>query len=216
MANKKIQFDLVFTANTAEAKRQMKDLQNTLKDLGSGSKLDVSKGISSEILNASKAASELRTHLQAATNADTGRLNMNALERSLQSAGKSLKSYASELIKLGPEGTQSLNQIANAISNAEKPTLRLNDALDKMWLTMKNTARWQISTTALNTMTGAIQSAYDYAQRLNRSLNDIRIVTNRSVQDMADFAKQANRVAQALSATTTEYTNASLIFTAIS
>jgi hypothetical protein len=41
--------------------------------------------------------------------------------------------------------------------------LRLNEALDKMWVAMKNTARWQISTSALNAVTGAISSAYDYA-----------------------------------------------------
>jgi TP901 family phage tail tape measure protein len=59
---------------------------------------------------------------------------------------------------------------------------------------------------------GALQSAYGYAQDLNGSLNDIRIVTGASADKMADFAKEANKAAKALSTTTNEYAKASLIF----
>jgi TP901 family phage tail tape measure protein len=47
---------------------------------------------------------------------------------------------------------------------------------------------------------------------LNESLNNIRIVTGASKDEMATFAKEANKAAKALSTTTTEYTNASLIY----
>jgi hypothetical protein len=77
---------------------------------------------------------------------------------------------------------------------------------------MKNTARWQLSSTALHAFIGAISSAFNYAEDLNESLNNIRIVTGKSVEEMAKFAKEANKAAKALSTTTTEYTNASLIF----
>jgi hypothetical protein len=43
--------------------------------------------------------------------------------------------------------------------------------------TLANTARWQISSSILHGFMGAIQSAYGYAQDLNKSLNNIRIVT---------------------------------------
>jgi TP901 family phage tail tape measure protein len=59
---------------------------------------------------------------------------------------------------------------------------------------------------------GALQTAYGYSQDLNRSLNDIRIVTGYSADKMADFAERANKAAQALSTTTTAYTDAALIF----
>jgi hypothetical protein len=42
---------------------------------------------------------------------------------------------------------------------------------------LKNTARWQISSSILHGFIGSIQSAYGYAQNLNESLNNIRIVT---------------------------------------
>jgi hypothetical protein len=38
---------------------------------------------------------------------------------------------------------------------------------------MKNTMRWQLSTTALRAFTGAISDAYSYAQDLNESLTSI-------------------------------------------
>ena len=59
---------------------------------------------------------------------------------------------------------------------------------------------------------GAIQGAYSYAQNLDESLTNIAIVTGRSRDEMADFAEQANKSAQALSTTTTAYTDAALIY----
>jgi predicted acetyltransferase len=46
-----------------------------------------------------------------------------------------------------------------------------------MWTSLKNTARWQISSSVLHGFTGALYSAYGYAEDLNESLNNIRIVT---------------------------------------
>ncbi len=59
---------------------------------------------------------------------------------------------------------------------------------------------------------GAIQGAYGYAQDLNKSLNSIRIVSGQSAKEMAAFANQANKSAQALSTSTLAYTDAALIF----
>jgi hypothetical protein len=59
---------------------------------------------------------------------------------------------------------------------------------------------------------GAIQGAYGYAQDLNESLTNIAIVTGRSTDQMAAFAEQANKSAQALSVSTTAYTDAALIY----
>ena len=64
----------------------------------------------------------------------------------------------------------------------------------------------------MNTFTGSVQKAYGYVKNLDKSLNDIRIVSNHSAKDMAEFAVQANKAAAALGATTLDYTNASLIF----
>jgi hypothetical protein len=49
--------------------------------------------------------------------------------------------------------------------------------MQEFMITLKNTARWQISSSILHGFMGAIQNAYNYAQDLNQSLNNIRIVT---------------------------------------
>jgi hypothetical protein len=102
--------------------------------------------------------------------------------------------------------------LAQSVAKAEIPIRRSNAALTEMWTTLKNTARWQISSSILHGFMGAVQSAYGYAQDLNSSLNNIRIVTGQNTEQMARFAEEANKAARALSATTTDYTNASLIY----
>jgi hypothetical protein len=51
-----------------------------------------------------------------------------------------------------------------------------------------------------------------YAKELDKSLTDIRIVTGKSADEMAKFAKSANVAAKELSTTTTKYAEASLIY----
>jgi hypothetical protein len=60
------------------------------------------------------------------------------------------------------------------------PLRKTNAMVDKLWQSLKNTFTWQISSSALNAFTGAISGAYGYAKNLNKSLNDIRIVTGYS------------------------------------
>jgi TP901 family phage tail tape measure protein len=49
-------------------------------------------------------------------------------------------------------------------------------------------------------------------ETIGTSLNDIRIVTGKSADEMANFAVQANNAAKELGKTTTDYTNAALIY----
>jgi hypothetical protein len=113
---------------------------------------------------------------------------------------------------MGPEGEKAFEQFSYAIQGAEIPLRRTGKLANELWTTLKNTMRWQLSASIIQGFTGALQKAYGYAQDLNESLNNIRIVTNASVEDMARFAIEANKSAKALSTTTTEYTNASLIY----
>jgi len=55
--------------------------------------------------------------------------------------------------------------------------LRINKLAANLWDSLKRTAKWQISSSAIHAVMGAVQSAYGYAKDLNESLNNIRIVT---------------------------------------
>ena len=204
---------LAFTADTKAAKAQLQDLQNQLTNISTGTSFSA-KGlpITNEIQKGMDAAAQLKVLLEDATNVNTGKLDLTKFESSLRMGQISLKDLAGDLKALGPEGTKAFSELAVAVNNAETPIISMNTHMQEFFTTLKNTARWQISSSILHGFMGALQSAYGYAQNLNESLNNIRIVTGYSSDQMADFAREANNAAKALSTTTTEYTNASLIY----
>jgi hypothetical protein len=59
---------------------------------------------------------------------------------------------------------------------------------------------------------GAFQSAVSHIEDLDKSLNSIQIVSGKSAKEMASFAKVSQEAAKALSTTTKEYADASLIY----
>ena len=150
--------------------------------------------------------------MRTAFNQDTGKLDLMAFDNSLKASGKTLDDYANSLMSIGADGQAAFLNVATAIQRAELPILRTSKLFDQLWITMKNTMRWQLTSTALNSFVGTLETAYGYAQDLNESLTNIRIVTENSAEEMANFAKQANEAAKALSTTTTDYTDAALIY----
>lgn len=205
--------NLAFTADTAQAKQQLQSLQTSLNSLINNTASNNQQlGISKELQESISLANSLKVVLQQATNSSTGKLDLGQFNQQLKQSGTTLGDYENALTSLGAEGQEAFMNLASAIITAEMPLKRTNHLVDSMWVTLKNTVKWQISSSALNAFTGTIQSAYGYAQDLNESLNNIRIVTGQSTEQMADFAKEANKAAKALSTTTTEYTNASLIY----
>jgi hypothetical protein len=209
---KQLNVNLSFTADTEQAKAKIIDLQKSLSDIAKLPGKNGSLFDDSSLKAASNAALELQQHLSAAVNVDTGKLDLSRFSTSIQASGKDLKTYANQLMAIGPEGQAAFLKLARSISTAEAPITRINSKLAEMGTTLKNTARWQLSSSILHGFMGSLSSAYGYAQDLNKSLNDIRIVTGQSSEQVAKFAEQANRAAQSLSTTTTAYTNASLIF----
>lgn len=210
MANKRFDYVIGFSADTSKLSSALKQLEVQLNKIATG-KISGNFGIE-QIREASSAATQLGAHLKAAINIDTGKLDISKFARSLHSSNTTLSSLSASLTKVGPAGQVAFMNIARAITEAEMPLKRSNELMNKLWITMKNTARWQVTSGLLTGFTGAIGDAYRYAENLNESLNNIRIVTGKSTAEMAQFAKQANRAAKELNTTTTKYTDASLIY----
>ena len=210
---KQLNIDLSFNADTSKAKAQIADLQKSLDQLISSTiKNNNQLGIDKEIKQAIDDATKLKVALQAATDADTGKLNLAKFSESLKNSQMSLQAYAQHLKALGPEGEQSFLKLSKAIVSAETPMRQTNTLLNNMFVTLKNTAKWQISSSILHGLQAGLSGAFSYAKELDTSLNNIRIVTGYGVDEMARFAEQANKAAQALSTTTTSYTDAALIY----
>jgi TP901 family phage tail tape measure protein len=206
---KKLNVELGFSANTSSAKKQIDDLINQLQKIQTTpSKVFDDK----DLKDASKAAQELQQHIRNAVNTDTGKLDLTKFATSLSKSNTNLEYFRKQLTKAGTDGKNSFASLTNAIAQADAPMLKLNGRLGEFVTTLKNSARWQISSNILHGFESALGSAIGYAKDLDESLNSIRIVTGKSTDDMAAFAKEANEAAKALSTTTTNYTDASLIY----
>lgn len=214
MAEQQMKVSLSFSADTAQAKQQLMDLKNTLSSLSSFKFTGANgiSGITQETLNAGKAASQLKLSLEAATNVNTGKLNLTKFSQEMDRTGMSFKKYRDALLELGPEGAEAFSQLTDSVLRADSAIGVGSKKLNDFFTTLKNTAKWQISSNIMHGFEGALKSAYGYAQDLNKSLNDIRIVTGYNTDKMAEFADQANRAAKNLSSTTLDYTDASLIY----
>lgn len=206
---KRLNYQVGFTVDSTQLLAAVNKATQSLREVSS---LQLNTGITEDITNAALAAQNLERCLTNAINVDTGNLDLSKFEASIKNSGLSLEQYAAKLQAIGPIGETAFLNVASAIAKAQLPIARTNQLLDSLWITMKNTMRWQLTSSMLHGFIGAIETAYGYAQDLNESLNNIRIVTNKSTEDMGNFAKSANEAAKALSTTTTDYTNASLIY----
>ena len=203
---KRLNYTIGVDADTSKLEASLNDAFSRLNRIGS------QVNLTTDLRNASQAALELSGHLNKAFNQQTGKFDLVTFNQSLSESGRTLESYANDLISIGPTGEQAFLKVATAITQAELPLRRTNKLFDQLWVTMKNTMRWQLTSSVLHGFMGALEQAYGYSKDLNRSLNEIRIVSEKSADDMSKFAEQANKAAKALSTTTTDYTDASLIY----
>ena len=211
-ASQNFNISLNINANAQSAEKQLQNLQKQLQQISS-MKVDVGVGnLAADIEQASQAAMKLSAHLATATNPQTGNLDFTKFYSSIQKSGASLEQYGAALQKMGPAGQKAFVSLADSISKSEIPLKRTSKMVDKMWDGLKRTAGWQLQSSIIHGVVGGVQRAVGYAKDLNKSLTDIRIVTGQSTDQMAKFAREANKAAKNLSTTTTDYTRASLIY----
>lgn len=210
MARNQDQYTIQINADATRAKKEIADLLKSLKAVGT---MNLDKlGLDTQIREASVAADELAIHLKNATNANTGKLNLVEFNKSIQASGRSMNELITTLAQGGNVGQQAFRQLTAAIANTQVPIKQTNALLNNMMTTLKNTVKWELSSAAVHSLESALSGAVSYVEDLNTSLTNIRIVTNKSAEDMAQFAVQANKAAKELSATTKAYTDASLIY----
>ena len=206
---KQLNVNLGIQADTSKARKQLQELQGLLQNIQS----KPTTLIDDQNLNrASQAAATLQRNLTACTDVNTGKLDLTKFALSLNKSGQKLEVLKADLESIGPEGTKAFLSLAQSIANANAPMIKLNSRMQEFLTTLKNTTRWQISSSVVHGLMGGLSKAYRFAQDLNESLNSIRIVTGQSTEQMAAFAERANDAAKKLGTTTTAYTDAALIF----
>lgn len=203
-----ISVNLQVNANTAEARKNLSQLGQLLQEIGT-TPIQIDSG---PISQAVSAAQQLQVHLEKAVNVNTGKIDLSKLNTSLNSSNTNLLTLTTNLQKAGPIGQQAFLKVAQAISSAEAPLVKVNDKLKNFGVTLLNTIKWQLASNLIHGVQGAIEGAVSHAKELNSALSDIRIVTGHSIDYMSKFTAEASKAAQELNTTTTEYSKAALIF----
>ena len=193
-------------ASLAEVQKSLQSIQNAaIRQTNAGT-------ITPELKTASEAAKELSNILNQSWNTKLNQLDLTKFNASIKASYGSIEQLRTKMVQGGEVGVNAFNNIARSVLSTNIALQKSNQWLDKMAITMSNTIRFGISSSIFNNFTGSIQKAYGYVQKLDKSLNDIRIVSDASAEDMSKFAKYANQAASAMGASTLDYTNAALIY----
>jgi TP901 family phage tail tape measure protein len=208
MSSQNIEVGLRFTADASQAKRELDSLKQNIVNAISSAK---PTGNQSLFNDAIKDAEKFYGVLNKATDPN-GALNLSRLQVGLKEAGLDIKQVANQFTQLGPEGAKAWQQINTQIQSANANASVLRGTLSKFAQGLKNTAMWTIQSNAIHAVQSALQGAYSYAQKLNKGLTDIAIVSNLNADQLAAFADSANKAAKELSTTTNEYVKGALIY----
>lgn len=157
-------------------------------------------------------ARELQKILQVTFDPRQEGINLKDFNTEIATSNTSFKTLGENLQLLGTRGKIATTSLIQGITKVTKETKQSETILTKMGKTLTNTIRWQISSAVVKNFSGSINEAIGYVKHLDGSLNDIRIVTGKSADEMQRFAKEANTAAKQLGATTTDYTEAALLF----
>lgn len=178
--------DLDKSLNTAQATQRLHELQSVAESIG--------------------------TALQKSFNVNLNTVNVQKFTSEIIKTEGSVENLYKKLQQSGSIGQATAAKLTKEILTTNSTLHKTETTLDKIGTTLKNTLKWSISSSLINNFAGAFQQAYGYVQHLDTSLNDIRIVTGKSADEMDRFAVKANNAAKALGQATTDYTEASLIY----
>lgn len=207
MPSQNIEVGLRFTADTSNASRQVAKLKDEISRAIQNASITGKDGKPLE--GYVQQAAEFRGILEAATN-QAGKLDLTKLERGLARSGLSMRQVHAALQAIGAENA--FGKITNQIMQANTKSQILQGTLQKFATGLKNTAMWTIQSNAIHAVQSALQGAFSYAQKLNKGLTDIAIVSDLNADQLAAFAKSANAAAKELSTTTNEYVKGALIY----
>lgn len=165
---------------------------------------------SKEAAQAQRQIKQLGDALSSSLNPQTGLLDLSKFKQQL--SGLSLSQLEQSMSKVGATGQIAFGNMIGQIGRMDTSFKSISSFADKIYNTMGNTVRWGVTASIFQTIQNSLYRAVDYVQELDTSLNNIRIVTNASNEDMRNFALNANQAAQAIGASTTSFTDAAQLY----
>lgn len=217
MANPKVKIDVGFNIDNT----QLNKLKASLDELSKMGIKDVQKASPnlpksgkgsprSEWMKMKDIIDQVTIAEQKAFNTKLGIVNVRKLSSELKNMN--IDQLANHFNNFGEKGRKAFLELSKAALTTNASFKDTKTLLDRIGETMINTVNWSIASSTVNAMTNGVSQAIGYVKSLDSSLNDIRIVTGKSADEMDLFAKKANDAAISLGKSTTDYTNAALIY----
>lgn len=155
-------------------------------------------------------ALELEQALARSFNADLGVTNVQRLRNELSRLP--MRDIGERFALAGAAGQNAFNAVAGQALSLNNTLKQTGPILTKIKQTFTNALSWNFVTGAFNQVTKSISQAWGYSKNLDSSLNNIRIVTRQSAEEMERFAQTAQKTAKGLGQGTVDYTDAALIY----
>lgn len=214
MANntrKRIQYDVGFNTDTKQLDEVKKQLQEISKLTNTKFKQN---GIFStdEMQKIRSVATEVSNAINKAYNPKINSVNITKFNAELAKSNLTVKQIYDNFNKIGTTGQNAFRNLQTSLLTTNKELKQTHTFLDNIATTLSNTIKWNAASGAVNTLTAKISGAVSYIERLDSSLNDIRIVTGQSADEMDKFAVKANKAAENLGKSTLDYTKAALTY----
>lgn len=199
------------TTGLNEATQALQNFLNVAKtnpDL----KITGTNGAVTDLKKASAAAEELQQILARSYNSDLQKFDLSRMQRECAKSKIDVEELKAAMRQTGSAGKQAALDLERGLKKIQPTIEKTKGTIEKLADTFANTIRWSVASTALNSITGSIQKAWYFTKDLDTALNDIRIVTGKSAEEMDKFAVKANEAAKALGASTKNYAQAALIY----
>ena len=209
----KIVTQLDFVTGSQVGLKELETLLNRLKTEAQAVSTSLGGNtMEKEFQQAISAAEKLQQIVSQSTNVKLGKIDFAEVTSQINKTYGSMEKLQQQLHLGGAHGDRIFNSFNNSLLKTNLQLKESNRLIDEMATSFGNTVKWGISSSVFNTLTGSLSKAWDYAKNLDSSLNDIRIVTGKSADEMERFAKIANNSAKSLGASTLDYTEAALIY----
>jgi TP901 family phage tail tape measure protein len=208
--------DIKLNIVTATNMQGLNQLEAKLKDLKklaeSSDSVMVGTYSAVEIQKTVNAVNTLQHALRAAYDTKLNTVNIEKFNQYLTKSKMSVQDLYINLSRMGAEGRKVFMDMTQQTLMMGRSVKQTNALVTEMQTTMKNTVKWGISSGLWNNMLSSVSQAWTYVKGLNSDLNDIRIVTGKSADQMERFAKTANKTAKELAVSTRDYTQGALLY----
>ena len=204
-----IQFSIDFKTGDTKALQELKNDLAKIQQAASKNEFNSSVDEINKIINAART---LESALNQAFDVNLNAVNVQKFNQILRQSGISAETLYKDLSMAGETGQQAFLKMSSQLMQFNTAVKQSNAFLNGLAETFFNTIKWSAMSSIVNNITGTIQKSFYYIKDLDRGLNDIRVVTGKSADEMERFAVVANDAAKSLSVSTEDFTKGALIY----